>query len=472
MRLFVLLFLLIFSIRSFAQKDSLGTIPAFYKIDPRIYVKGKMEIPVSLLKTTPSFGNLIPVKIIDTSGQNVFRIGFVDKKGRFIIPPELLGYGKISGRFMVIFKQSGAGIINDEGNTVLDAKYKSIEFVNDNTVRVKNFTTWQVRNELNLIKAEYTADSLYSEGQSIYQPFINGAINGSYSFPENDRKENKRKDFQRKDSDQTNYFKFIKYKNKTGVENLECNIIIPPVYDSIHYIHSDSIFIVYWKKMIAIMDKDGSEFLPLTEKFQKIFTFNDGRARMLRNGKYGFIDRIGNIHISPQYPSAYDFSENVAAVMIAGKWAFVDKEENIVVQPFYQEVRNFQYGTARVKEKNKWFFINKEGKKITAAPYDEIMPAKYKRWILVSKNKYGLADSTGNEMLAPNYEMLEDLNNGYFIVKKLNKWGVLDYKQNFVIPIEFDAMDYDKGNKYFLAGTMGKEELIPLVPGKKKGKER
>jgi hypothetical protein len=471
MRFLVFVFLLI-SLKTFAQKDSLqSTIPVFYKSDPRIYNKGKMEIPVSLLGSSVYYGDLTPVKITDTSEGYIPKIGLVNNKGKFVVPAELDGLGSTLGKNIVIYKNGKAGLIDDQGNTIVDTKYKSIEFVNKDTVRAINFSTLHVRYDAVSIFKEYAADSIRPDGNT-YHLYMNGQKKEIF-HPEWPRGRIPRAEEGNPPEhlhDGSGLFQLIKYKEKVGIENLECNTIIAPVYDSIQYIASDSIYIVYWKKKMGIMDRDGSELLPLSDKFQKIFSFNNGRAKILKNGRYGFIDRIGNVHISPQYPGAHDFSEGYAGVIINGKWGFLDKEEQIAVQPFYQEVRDFQNGTARVKEKNKWYFINKEGKKITTTPYDDILFRENKRWLLVIKNKYGLADSLGKELLAPKYDQIEDLNNGYVIVKKFNKWGVLDYQQNFYIPIDFDGIVYDEDNRHFITAIQGKEELIPLSQDKKRRK--
>jgi hypothetical protein len=471
MRFFILVFLLMASLKSFSQKDSLkNAIPVFYKNDPSIYSKGIMEIPPSYLRSEPSFENLIPVKIVDTLESLSGKIGLVNRKGKFIVAAELDALGETSGKCLVIYKQSKAGLIDSDGNLIIDTKYKSINFINKDTIKVRSFPIWKVHDRFNKTIAEYTADSMKIPGSLAYDLFVNGKME-KLIHPEWLKQELVTEDQDQKVlAASPDPYRFVKINNKISVENLDCNLIVPPNYDSIRYIGSDSIFMVYSKKKAGIRDKDGSELMPMTEKFQKIFNFHNGRAKVLKDGRYGFIDRLGNIHISPQYPDAYDFSENAVAVVIAGKWGFLDKDENIIVQPFYQEVKNFKHGTARVKEKNKWFFVNNEGRKITTTPYDEILESDNRKWLLVTKGKFGLADTSGKEMLAPKYDKILDLGNGFVIVKKLNKWGVLDYKQNFLLPIEYDGLVYDKYNHHFLTSVNGKEELIFLSKDKRKGK--
>jgi len=45
-------------------------------------------------------------------------------------------------------------------------------------------------------------------------------------------------------------------------------------------------------------------------------------------GKLGFIDKIGNFVIQPQFDGASDFSEGLAGVKIGGKWLYIKIENN------------------------------------------------------------------------------------------------------------------------------------------------
>jgi hypothetical protein len=54
--------------------------------------------------------------------------------------------------------------------------------------------------------------------------------------------------------------------------------------------------------------------------------FSEGLARAEVNGKWGFIDKKGNMVIPAVYDSAWDFSKGLALVYINGKYGFIDKK--------------------------------------------------------------------------------------------------------------------------------------------------
>jgi hypothetical protein len=436
------------------------TIPAFDMNDPAINKKGKISF--SSLQEFTFHENLAPVML--RNGSSPAMIGFINRKGKLVVPAQFEEVSRTENGYFLIKNSGKYGLVNPAGEIEVDARFKELIFQDYQTVRAKRFNMWQVKDSLNKALEIFLADSLIAESDSEYRYFIN-----ERSFVSKHEAKRPIVVPEPVKINLKNDFPFItwEYKGKTAYEDLNCNLIVPPVYDSVKYIPSDSIFIVYWKGKIGFLEKDGTEIMPLTSRYQKIYHFSSGRIRIIKDGRYGFLDRFGNVRVSPQYEKAQDFSEGYAAVFLTGKWGFIDMNEKLVVQPFYSEVRPFSYGTAQVREKNKWSFVNTEGIKINSAPYDEILPAGNKKWLIISNKKYGLADSTGREILGTKYESINDHNNGYITVRKNGKWGVLDYKENFVIPIEYDAMGYDQFNNYFFAGLAGDEELIIIKSGKR-----
>ncbi len=52
-------------------------------------------------------------------------------------------------------------------------------------------------------------------------------------------------------------------------------------------------------------------------------SFSEGLAKVMINGKYGYIDKTVKMVIKHQFDAAWDFSEGLAPVMIDGKWGFI-----------------------------------------------------------------------------------------------------------------------------------------------------
>jgi WG repeat protein len=91
------------------------------------------------------------------------------------------------------------------------------------------------------------------------------------------------------------------------------------------------------------IDKKGN--VVLSPDADSVSGFHEGLARAEKNGKFGFIDRSGNWAIPPTFEFAEDFSEGLAPVGVeAHKWGFIDKTGHLIVPAIYHAAQPFTEG--------------------------------------------------------------------------------------------------------------------------------
>lgn len=85
-------------------------------------------------------------------------------------------------------------------------------------------------------------------------------------------------------------------------------------------------------------------------------SFHEGFARVQLDGKYGFIDRSGNLAIAPIFFHASEFSEGLAVAStepyIDGadrNYGFIDSSGNFALPPIYWVAKSFREGLASVE---------------------------------------------------------------------------------------------------------------------------
>src|SRR5690606_3879442 len=81
------------------------------------------------------------------------------------------------------------------------------------------------------------------------------------------------------------------------------------------------------------------------------------------DGKYGYINKNGEIGIEPKYSDAGHFSEGLSYVRTGDKYGYIDKNENITIKEQFNIAKEFKCGRARVFNGTKWYFIDKDGKR-------------------------------------------------------------------------------------------------------------
>lgn len=102
------------------------------------------------------------------------------------------------------------------------------------------------------------------------------------------------------------------------------------------------------------------------------YVFSEGLAAVVKDGKWVYIDHDGLINIpdvnSPlSFDAARTFRDGLANVMVNGRWGYMDRYGQFVIQPQFLFPADFQEGYALVvtQDKNRkldWIVINQTGK--------------------------------------------------------------------------------------------------------------
>ena len=187
-------------------------------------------------------------------------------------------------------------------------------------------------------------------------------------------------------------------------------------------------------------DKDGKLLIEIEGMSHS--NFNNGLARVRINDSICFINKKGEVKISPEKPhlAYFEFSDGLAQVFIAGpnnKTGFIDTTGKIVIPIQYHEIRDFKEGFAAFKEKDVWGFIDKTGKIAIKPQFEQV-------------DYYGFS-------------------NGLCLVKQNHQWGYINYNGTFVwkeqIGFEYTKLDLSKWKLDTL------ETNIPLYAGKYAGSD-
>ena len=83
--------------------------------------------------------------------------------------------------------------------------------------------------------------------------------------------------------------------------------------------------------------------------------FSEGLARFKINNRWGYVDSKGKIVLVAKYLNAYDFKDGAAPVAVAVennynniKWTIVDQQGEFLIDPVYDEMDPFKYGVTVV----------------------------------------------------------------------------------------------------------------------------
>lgn len=115
----------------------------------------------------------------------------------------------------------------------------------------------------------------------------------------------------------------------------------------------------------GLLDSTGKElFYDAYDDFSPGFS-EDNRAWVMKQGKYGFIDKSGTLVIPMQYDMVGGFVEGLAKIKTNGKYGYINAKGDVVIPVSFTDAQNFESGIAWVKdETNRMFYIDKTGKEV------------------------------------------------------------------------------------------------------------
>ncbi len=84
----------------------------------------------------------------------------------------------------------------------------------------------------------------------------------------------------------------------------------------------------------------------------------NGFARVLKNNKFSFINKAGELIAPFQYEGARNFSNHLAAVQINNKWGYINEQGKMVVPLMYDIAYDFTAPVTGVFGNKRWWLIN------------------------------------------------------------------------------------------------------------------
>ncbi len=220
----------------------------------------------------------------------------------------------------------------------------------------------------------------------------------------------------------------------------------------------------------GLIDREGN--VVVKPIYNKIGHFKDGLAAVtimsrakndyhkILNTRLGYIDKKGELVIPLKFQhidgEKKDFSEGLAVVKIKDKYGYVNKSGDIVIQPIYSEAYPFNEDCAVVKNRGNFFLINEN---------EEII------FDLLLKFKEQVDNSVESVVVNRNYTRLfknkiavRSYVNGKSVLAVFNKKGDLVFRGNFksIYPLSegnaIVSVDCDSNKPYVNCYTLINEQ--------------
>ncbi|MBS1741632.1 MAG: PKD domain-containing protein [Bacteroidetes bacterium] len=131
------------------------------------------------------------------------------------------------------------------------------------------------------------------------------------------------------------------------------------------------------------------------QQWEEQEAYINGFARVMRQGKFSFIDINGTLVTAVQFEDARNFSNKLAAVKKDGKWGFINEKAATVIPFKYDIVFDFKETVTGVYADKKWTVINTNGEVVFQPAIDLFYGFKNGIARVVKDGNVGMMNITG-----------------------------------------------------------------------------
>jgi hypothetical protein len=241
-----------------------------------------------------------------------------------------------------------------------------------------------------------------------------------------------------------------------GYINNRGDITIPALYEagtSFYKGYSSVKKTGHW----GLIDKKGRVVLGF--KYDSSLVFSEGVSSSLVNGRWSYIDTTGKVRINMPERVMYcdKFYKGKALVITDSGYGFIDKSGKWLTKAGYEFIERHSSGISSFLvsgasdygENDKYGLLDVQGRKLKEALFREILPGGKSDLIVVSHTfGYGVFNSAGTEVVPCIYEeIMPDYQNEGLLAACLNgKWGYLNKAGKLIIGYQFDkALPFSEG---------------------------
>ncbi len=190
----------------------------------------------------------------------------------------------------------------------------------------------------------------------------------------------------------------------------------------------------------GFVDRLGKEAVPF--RYQQVQAFSDGLAAFQRDGLWGYLDKRGKEIIAPQFDEADGFHDGVAIVGKGEKMGAINAKGDWVVEPAHDELLDFALGLAAFSSDGQFGYVDREGKVVLPPKFDDAWTFSEGLAAVERDDRMGFINTQGDLIVPFRFEEVESFKNGMSRVVLGDLNGLLDMKGNLIVACKYDRIGH------------------------------
>ncbi len=313
--------------------------------------------------------------------------------------------------YYTVYENGKFGVINNEGETVINPEYTEIVLIPNKDVPIFICTY-----DLNDQDGTYKTKVINQKNEEIFKEYSKVEAIDNFDSKQNIWYED---DVLRVEKD-----------GKYGLINFEGKEVLPCDYDEITALKGVTNNLLVKKDGKAGLVNEKGQTIVNTE-YKDIKTLKEGYKNeyiiVNDNNQYGIISTTGTVIIEPKYEDVkYLNNSEMFAIKDAGVWKLINKDNQILID----------------------------------GGYDNIIEAKGENVVVEKGGKYGVVTTKNEEKIPVEYEQIKYTFSIYYIAKTGGKYGIINLNNEQVKDFNYINMDYVEKGDFIQADVSDTETVI------------
>lgn len=313
--------------------------------------------------------------------------------------------------YFPVYDNNKWGVIDNNGNIIVDAKYDEMLVIPNNKKAVF-ICTYNINDET----GEYKTKAINQKDEEILKGYDQIEAIDNY------------------DSKQNIWFESsalrVQKNGKYGLIDLDGKTLLDCEYDNIYSLKSISEnYIIEKNSKLGLVNSKGQ--IVINTEYSKIETLKEGYkdAYLVANedGLYGVVSILGTK----------------------------------ILENKYEEIKYLSSSECySVKENGVWELVNTKGMVLQTSEGEEYIFAKGENVIVKKDNKYGIEKISGESVIPLEYEELSYAFSIYYIAKKDGKFGIINLNNEIVKGYEYENMYVVEEGSFIVADKTETETVV------------
>lgn len=215
----------------------------------------------------------------------------------------------------------------------------------------------------------------------------------------------------------------------------------------------------------GLINFEGKEVLPCD--YDEITALKGVTNNLLvkKDGKVGLVNEKGQTIVNTEYKDIKTLKEGYKNEYIIvndnNQYGIISTTGTVIIEPKYEDVKYLNNSEMfAIKDAGVWKLINKDNQILIDGGYDNIIEAKGENVVVEKVGKYGVVTTKNEEKIPVEYEQIKYTFSIYYIAKTGGKYGIINLNNEQVKDFNYINMDYVEKGDFIQADVSDTETVI------------